>query len=168
MTTLASTSDCTTSTSCAKHFGWDRSGPSEWLPRSPDVPAIAGPPPAHPFLVLDCNEFSVWCRACLWRSPGCATVAEAREAFTAHVCPAAPAWSAAVRWRLLLSELAAVRVRRCFCCARIGVRQFRAANDAMPRTWARTWVCADRPVCRRRQAAQAARWERGWRRRRLA
>jgi len=78
------------------------------------------------------------------------------------------AWMAVRGWtlglRVVLGERAAARLRWCLRCGRVGLWGWRALTPAMPITW----VCADRAACRYRQAAQAARWERGWRRQRLA
>ena len=123
---------------------------------------------AEPFLVLDVGEFTARCRHCTWSSPPGATVAEARAWFAGHACEQAPAWPPLLRLRLAAVELAAVRVRCCLVCARVGLRRFRPARPGMPIGWVRTWVCADRPRCRERSAAREERRQRGWRRRRSA
>jgi hypothetical protein len=123
---------------------------------------------SEPYLVLDLGEFTARCRACPWISPAAATVAEARAWFAEHACQPVPAWPPLLRLRLAAVELAAVRLRRCLVCARVGLRRFRPANQAMPLAWVRTWRCTDRRPCRERQAALEARRLRRWRRRRLA
>jgi hypothetical protein len=120
----------------------------------------------EPFLVLDLAEFTARCRSCLWISPPAPTVAEARAWFAAHRCQPAPAWPPLLRLRLAAVELAAVQLRRCLVCARVGLRRFRPARPEMPLRWVRTWVCVERVACRRRSVAREARRQRGWRRRR--
>jgi hypothetical protein len=142
------------------------SGLQPW--RRLDLRLLFPPRRADPFLVLDVGEFTARCRACHWISPPSATVAEARAWFAGHACEQTPAWPPLLRLRLAAAELAAVGLRRCLVCARIGLRRFRPARLEMPLGWVRTWVCTERPSCRERWAALEVRRQRGWRRRRLA
>lgn len=67
---------------------------------------------------------------------------------------AARGWS--VGLRVVLAELAAVRLRWCVVCGRIGLWGWQPLCAAMPITW----ICADRAACRAHQALGASRWER--------
>lgn len=92
---------------------------------------------AWPFLVvLDLDEVTVRCRACPWRSPKAATVQEARQAYASHVCAGRPVRSPWLGW--------------CAVCGRVRFGGLRPAGPARPRASVKTWVCVDRPGCRRR------------------
>jgi len=70
----------------------------------------------------------------------------------------ARAWTLGLRDAL--AELADVRLRWCLLCARVGLWGWQPLTPSMPITF----VCADRPSCQQRQAAQEARTWRGCRR----
>jgi hypothetical protein len=68
------------------------------------------------------------------------------------------AWTLGLRDAL--GELAAVRLRWCLACGRVGWWGWQPLCPSMPITW----ICVDRLACRQRQTAVAARTWRGWRR----
>ena len=118
-------------------------------------------------LVLDLEEFWVWCGACHWRSPGYPTPQQARAACNGHICPPVPRLPESpvhvplsVRLVVTLAELRELRLHRCLVCGHIGLR-LRPAKRDMPRAWARTWVCPDRAACRQRQRRRGRERERG-------
>jgi hypothetical protein len=65
-----------------------------------------------------------------------------------------------VELRAALGELGVARLRWCLLCSRVGLWGWRPLTPSM----SITWVCTDLFGCRERQAVQAARWQRGWRR----
>jgi hypothetical protein len=138
------------------------------MPRAQIAAPALTAPTAEPYLVLDAGEFTARCRSCAWISPPGATIAEVRAWFAGHACEQTPAWRPLLRLRLAAAEAATMRVRRCFICARVGLRRFRPARPGMPLPWVRTWVCAERLACRKRSATLEARRQRGWRRQRFA
>jgi hypothetical protein len=89
-------------------------------------------------LVLDLDEIIVRCRACRWKSPKAATVAEALEAFAWHGCTGRPARSPLLGW--------------CAVCGRVRLGGLRPAGPVRPRAWVRTWVCEDWAGCIRRSS----------------
>jgi len=66
----------------------------------------------------------------------------------------------AVELRAAVGELGAARLRWCLRCGRVGWWGWRPLTPSM----AITWVCTDQAGCRQRQAAEALRAWRGWRR----
>lgn len=68
------------------------------------------------------------------------------------------AWTLGLRG--VLAELGAARLRWCVVCGRVGLRGWQPLCAAMPITW----ICADRPSCRDRQALGAFLREPQWRR----
>jgi hypothetical protein len=88
------------------------------------------------YLVLDLYTWSLWCRQCPWRGSAL-DLALVRQAYRAHDCSDSPVCYP-------------VRLHRCSCCGRTGLRNFRPANPNMPLAWVRTWICVDRDSCKQR------------------
>jgi hypothetical protein len=55
--------------------------------------------PEEPYLVLDLGKFTARCRSCAWKSTPSGGLAEARFAYSRHVCATGPIAGDAELWR---------------------------------------------------------------------